>query len=72
MTDITQKVEDTQKQTRPPHVILPAHTHTHFQCCLERNRYAFVPSSVFDAHLTRADEMGMDDDDEMLGGRLRY
>ena len=68
MTDITQKVEDTQKQTRPPHVILPAHTHTHththFQCCLERNRYAFVPSSVFDAHLTRADEM--------LGGRLRY
>lgn len=29
MTDITQKVEDTQKQTRPPHVILPAHTHTH-------------------------------------------
>lgn len=26
--DITQKVEDTNKQTRPLHVILPAHTHT--------------------------------------------
>ena len=76
MTDITQKVEDTHTQTNEttPCNTTRTHTHTHiFSAALSETNTRSTPSSFRDAHLTRADEMGMDDDDdETLGGRPQY